>query len=176
MVQRFVPPPGLILLNRNNRMAEIVPNWYLSWITSVPLLLITVAIHVFGLIFVRNEVIDQLERLADRRRFTFVFALVMGVTVLLITVLHGIEAAVYGVAYLVVGALPDAKTAMLYSLSAMTTYGHASIYLEPHWQMLGAIESLNGVMLFGLTTAALYSVMESMSKLTGKRRTHAPNE
>jgi hypothetical protein len=36
--------------------------------------------------------------------------------------------------------------------------------------MLGAIEALNGVVLFGLTTAALYSVMESMSKLTGKRR------
>jgi hypothetical protein len=151
-------------------MADIVPNWYLDWITSIPLLLITVAMHVFGLIFVRNEVIDLLERLSGRRRFAFVFALVMGVTVLLITVLHGLEAAVYGAAYLLVGALPDVRTAMLYSLSAMTTYGHASIYLEPHWQMLGAIEALNGVVLFGLTTAALYSVMESMSKLTGKRR------
>ena len=116
--------------------------------------------------------IERLERISSHRRFTAVFALVMGVTVVLITALHALEAAVYGVAYLLVGALPDARTAMLYSLSAMTTYGHASIYLEPHWQMLGAIEALNGVVLFGLTTAALYSVMENASKRTAPRRGH----
>jgi hypothetical protein len=38
----------------------------------------------------------------------------------------------------------------------MTTYGHASLYLEPHWQMMGAIEALNGVVLFGVTTAILF--------------------
>ncbi len=47
---------------------------------------------------------------------------------------------------------------MLYSLSAMTSYGHANIYLEPDWQLMGALEALNGMMLFGLTTAFLFSV------------------
>ena len=45
--------------------------------------------------------------------------------------------------------MPDAKSAMLYSLNAMTTYGHESTQLAPHWQMMGALEALNGVMLFG---------------------------
>jgi hypothetical protein len=43
--------------------------------------------------------------------------------------------------------------AMLYSLSAMTAYGHANIYLLQHWQFSGALEALNGMILFGLTTA-----------------------
>ena len=50
---------------------------------------------------------------------------------------------------------------MLYSLGAMTTYGHATIYLDPHWQMLGALEALNGAILIGLTTAFLYSMIVS---------------
>ena len=50
---------------------------------------------------------------------------------------------------------------MLYSLSAMTSYGHADIYLDRHWQMMGALEALNGMMLFGLTTAFLFSVLSS---------------
>ena len=54
----------------------------------------------------------------------------------------------------------------------MTTYGHASLYLEPHWQMMGAVEALNGVVLFGLTTATLFSVIESMTAQDrgGRRR------
>ena len=50
---------------------------------------------------------------------------------------------------------------MLYSISAMTSFGHAGIYLDPHWQMMGALEALNGMMLFGLTTAFLFSVLQT---------------
>jgi len=48
---------------------------------------------------------------------------------------------------------------MLYSLSAMTTYGHTNIHLELHWQLMGSLEALNGWILFGLTTAFLFTVM-----------------
>jgi hypothetical protein len=51
---------------------------------------------------------------------------------------------------------------MLYSLSALTTYGHASALLSDHWKMLGALEALNGVMLFGLTTAFLFAMIQGL--------------
>jgi hypothetical protein len=84
----------------------------------------------------------------------------MGVTVLLATFLHGLEAALWAVAYLVLGALPDLRSAMLYSLSSMTAYGHANVYLEDHWQLMGALEALNGIILFGMTTAFLFSSIQ----------------
>jgi hypothetical protein len=58
------------------------------------------------------------------------------------------------------GALPDNKSAMLYSISALTSYGHANLVLESHWQMMGALEALNGMLLFGLTTASMFAVMQ----------------
>ena len=58
----------------------------------------------------------------------------------------------WAVAYVALGARPI-SIAMLYSLSAMTTYGHAKLVLAKHWRLMGAIEALNGMMLFGLTTA-----------------------
>ncbi len=45
------------------------------------------------------------------------------------------------------------------SLSAITAYGHAGIYLRPQWQLMGALEALNGLILFGLTTAFLFTVI-----------------
>ena len=147
-----------------------MPSWSSNWIVSAPLVLITVLIHVLGLAEIRDRVVALLERASRRRRFRFMFALLMGSTALLVTGLHAIEAAVWGAAYILLGALPDVKEAMLYSLSAMTTYGHASLYLESRWQMMGAVESLNGVVLFGLTTATLFSVIESVPKSGARRR------
>jgi len=58
--------------------------------------------------------------------------------------------------------VPDAKSAMLYSLNAMTTYGHESVSLAPHWQLMGALEALNGMLLFGLTTAFLFAMIQEV--------------
>jgi hypothetical protein len=91
-----------------------------------------------------------------------VFIVVMGTTTLLATCLHGGEAAVWAVAYRFLNALPDNRSAVLYSLSAITSYGHANLVLEPHWQLMGAIEALNGWLLFGLTTAFLFGMIDKV--------------
>ena len=51
---------------------------------------------------------------------------------------------------------------MLYSLGAMTSYGHADVYLEDRWRLLGTIEAVNGLILFGLTTAFLYAAIHQV--------------
>ena len=56
--------------------------------------------------------------------------------------------------------MSDLPAAMLYSLSAITSYGHTEIFLEDHWKLLGAIEAMNGLILFGLTTAFLFAAIE----------------
>jgi hypothetical protein len=60
------------------------------------------------------------------------------------------------------------SAAVLYSFSAMTAYGHASVLLEPHWQLMGALEALNGLMLFGLTTAFMFAMIGRVSRV-GRR-------
>ena len=51
----------------------------------------------------------------------------------------------------------------------MTTYGHEDLYLSPHWRLMGALEALNGMLLFGLTTAFLYGMIQKVSPI------HEPN-
>jgi hypothetical protein len=152
------------------RQDKTMPHWYESWLWSVPLILATVVLHVFALGAIRENGVGLLEQVAEHRRFTVIFAFVVGVIVLLVTLLHAVEAAAWGAMYFWLGALPDAGSSMLYSVSAMTTYGHANLYLEPHLQMMGAIEALNGVVLFGLTTATLFSVIDSVSRMGSERR------
>jgi hypothetical protein len=73
---------------------------------------------------------------------------------------HGTEAFIWAMGFRLLHALPDKKSALLYSLSAMTTFGHSGATLENHWQLMGALEALNGWILFGLSTAFLYAMVQ----------------
>ena len=134
--------------------------WRADWAWGLPLIVLTSVVHVLGLGLINEQVVEMLRRRMHDRHFTPLFAVAMSVTVLLATVLHTLEAAMWAIAYLLLQALPGVKVAMLYSLSAVTTYGHASALLPDHWKMLGALEALNGMLLFGLTTAFLFSMIQ----------------
>ncbi len=69
---------------------------------------------------------------------------------------------VWAAAYRLLGASTDNKSAMLYSLNALTSYGHEELHLAPHWKLMGALEALNGWILFGLTTAFLFTVVQAV--------------
>ncbi|HEY1506934.1 MAG TPA: hypothetical protein VGF92_21715 [Stellaceae bacterium] len=131
-----------------------------SWAWSMPLIVLSVVLHVLGLGFINANVIRILTMVKSHRNFLTIFSVVMGATVLLATILHGLEATIWALAYRLLGAVPDDKSAMLYSLEAMTTYGHNDLYLAEHWRLMGALEALNGVLLFGLTTAFLYGLIQ----------------
>ena len=143
--------------------------WSANWAWSLPLIVLSVVIHVIGLL-INEGVVRVLSGAMDRRHFNFKFAAVMGVTVLLATVLHGTQAAIWATVYWLLGALPDPKLAVLYSLSAMTSYGHASLFLEAQWQLMGALEALNGMLLFGLTTAFMFAMIQKVWPLGSRGR------
>lgn len=131
--------------------------WDRNWAWALPLIVFTVVLHVTALGYINTRVVDAVERVRDHRNFMLVFVLVMGTVTLIATLLHALEGAVWAFAYHELGALADFRLALLYSLSALTSYGHVDLYLAPHWQLMGALEALNGWLLFGLTTAFLYA-------------------
>jgi len=137
-------------------------SWSADWAWGLPLIVLTVVIHVFGLGLIGVKASHISSRASERRHPTVAFVMVLGATTLLATCLHALEAGMWAEAYRLLNALPDARSAMLYSLNAITSYGHSSLMLEDHWQLMGAMESLNGWLLFGLTTAFLFGMVEKV--------------
>jgi hypothetical protein len=72
----------------------------------------------------------------------------------------GVEAAIWAAAYVWLGALGSLTDAVLYSLDSMTTRGASGLTLAPHWQMMGALEAANGMLLFGISTAYIFAEMQ----------------
>ena len=164
--QRSSGPSGQVAgetgLQRGVQMNAVDVGGWNAWAWSLPLIVINVIIHVIGLALIYERVVHVLSGAMERRRFMPRFVLVIGIAALSAAVLHSIEAAIWATAYRLLGALPDSRSAMLYSLSAMTSYGHANLFLEEQWQLMGALEALNGMLLFGLTTACLFAMIQKV--------------
>ena len=79
--------------------------------------------------------------------------------------IHTIEIWSYGVVYLVIGALPDFEAALYFSTTSFTTLGYGDLVLDHRWRLFGAIEGANGLLLFGWSTAFLFSVTSRMRML-----------
>ncbi len=86
--------------------------------------------------------------------------MVIGITSLLLTVLHALEASLWAVAYVVLGASPDFTHAVYFSLQMITTLGADVVSIEPRWRLMGPLEAICGLMVFGLSTAFLLVVLQ----------------
>ncbi|MBW6398632.1 hypothetical protein KPL78_12275 [Roseomonas sp. HJA6] len=143
------------------RAAAEITSWGPAWLIGGPLIMLTVVLHVLGLGATRAA-----HRFAMGRRAHLIrnqvlnFAVIMSLITFMVTLLHILQAAIWATTYILVGAATTGHQAMLYSLSAITSYGHAEVFLDARWQMLGAIEALNGVILIGLSTAFLFAMIQ----------------
>ncbi len=154
-----------------NFLAAGPVGWSSDWAWGLPLIVLTVLIHVSGLGLISQRIVHgNVVRMIERRHPTVAFVVGLGVTTLLATCLHGIEAGIWAFAYRFLGAIQEFRYAMLYSLNAITSYGHTNLELRDHWHLMGALEALNGWLLFGLTTAFLFAVIEKIWSSGGRSK------
>ncbi|MFY9843867.1 MAG: hypothetical protein WA718_16055 [Terriglobales bacterium] len=152
--------------------------WRDDWGWGAPLIILTVVIHVLGLGLVNRKAVEFFDRRIHHSYPTAQFALVISAVTVLATALHAAEAGAWALCFLFLGARPDFKSAMLYSLGAMTTYG-SGLLLEQQWRLLGAIEALSGWLLFGMTTAFLFGTIQKCYQIIGLEKpshSHARRE
>ena len=144
-----------------------------SWNWGLALIALTVAIHALGvvvmaLIEIRIRVGLENRRLGPRFLIPIVVC-VIGAAGLLLAVLHGIEAMIWAEAYVWLGALGSRVDAMLYSLDSITTRGASGLMLEQRWRLMGALEAADGMLLFGISTAYMFAVLQVYWPMLSRR-------
>ena len=140
--------------------------WDSNWAWSMLLIAVSIAFHAAAVVFISHMSrrfwdAPFRQELSDGHRTAIAVGVIVGVAVSL-ALAHGIEAVVWAFVYLEIGAVGTPAGAMLYSLDSMTTRGSAGFALDSPWRMMGAMESLNGMLLFGISTAFLFSVMQRL--------------
>jgi hypothetical protein len=143
----------------------LVP-WRADWLWSIPLIIVTIVFHSVCLGLLSRGLLVILKDDRNKRLTHSLSVFVVGGSSLCTICLHGFEAWMWSVAYHLLGTLGgDRKDAMLYSLSVMTTVGGTNFHLEPSWALMGPLEALDGWILFGLTAAFLFALIQKVWSL-----------
>jgi Ion channel len=75
---------------------------------------------------------------------------------------HLIQIALWAVAFHLIGEISTFETAFYYSAQNYTALGYGDIVLSDRWRLLGPLEAINGLLLFGLSTAFMFAVLSRL--------------
>ena len=79
--------------------------------------------------------------------------------VLAIFALHGVEIWAFAALYRLLGAIPGLEDALYFSTISYSTVGYNDLHIDPHWRLLGAFESILGMVLIGWSTAFFFRML-----------------
>jgi hypothetical protein len=75
---------------------------------------------------------------------------------------HLLEMALWAVLFVVCGEFPGFGNAFYHSAVNFTTLGYGDIVMRPSWRLLGPLEAANGVLMFGVSTAMIFAVIQRL--------------
>jgi hypothetical protein len=86
-------------------------------------------------------------------------AAVMIVTVLVLMIAHIAEVLLWSLTYLIVDAAPPGANLIYFAFVNYTTLGYGDVVPVADWKLLGPMTAMNGVLLFGWSTAVIFEVL-----------------
>jgi hypothetical protein len=93
---------------------------------------------------------------------------VMVATVAVLMAAHACEVFVWAAAYHVVSATPPGTDLVYFAFVNYTTLGYGDVTPVPEWRLLGPITAMDGVLLFGWSTAVMFEVLRRTLTLTSE--------
>ena len=77
-------------------------------------------------------------------------------------ILHGLEIWAFTLVYLATGAITGLEEALYFSTISYSTVGYNDTHIAEQWRLLGAFESILGMVLLGWSTAFFFRMLGRM--------------
>ena len=87
---------------------------------------------------------------------------VMMIVALVAAIAHLIQIALWAVTLLMIGEFSTFEMAFYCSAENYTALGYGDIILSQKWRLLSPLEGINGLLLFGLSTAVMFAIMSRL--------------
>jgi hypothetical protein len=111
---------------------------------------------------VMTVVVQVAQRVAARearRHPALLLIAVMVATVLVLMLAHTSEVLIWSLAYRIVDAAPTEADLVYFAFVNYTTLGYGDVTPVARWRLLGPMTAMNGVLLFGWSTAVIFEVL-----------------
>jgi len=85
---------------------------------------------------------------------------IVAAVIFLTAAAHLLEIGVWAVLFVVCGEFPALANAYYHSAVNYTTLGYGDVVMTDSWKFLGPFEAANGFLLFGVSTALVFAVIQ----------------
>ena len=133
----------------------------LQFALSIVMVVFCVIVHGFGLFGLTRALRTEgsVERLRHIRPFSprgVAFTLSIVVSII---ALHGVEIWAFALIYVAVGAVQGLEPALYFSTISYSTVGYNDAHIAVNWRLMGAFESILGIILLGWSTSFFFRML-----------------
>ena len=130
-----------------------------------------IAIHALVMVVV-IKVARRADELATAyQTLRLIAIMISAVTVLMIA--HLAEVLVWSLIYAAVDVAPEGADLVYFAFVNYTTLGYGDVTPVKRWSLLGPMTAMNGVLLFGWSTAVIFEVLRTTLLANGEEGTQA---
>jgi len=134
---------------------------FLEFLLSTIMLVFCVVFHGIGLFSLNSALRSEVsqERMRSMTALSFRGAVfTLGIVLALISI-HGVEIWAYAFVYLGLNAVHTLEEALYYSTISYSTVGYNDTHISTNWRLMGAFESILGMILLGWSTAFFFRML-----------------
>jgi hypothetical protein len=142
--------PAADMASQENRMLR-------QFILGAAVSICNIAIHALVMTLVVGVTQRTAARGASRRWLHLIAVMIAAVSVLMVA--HACEVLVWSLAYALVDAAPAGTDLVYFAFVNYTTLGYGDVTPVERWRLLGPLTAMNGVLLFGWSTAVIFEVL-----------------
>ena len=117
----------------------------------------TIAIHAFVMVAVIRVARIAATIATPRQSQRLIAVMISTLSVLMAS--HVAEVLVWSSAYAIVGSAPPGTDLVYFAFVNYTTLGYGDVTPVERWRLLGPMTAMNGVLLFGWSTAVIFEVL-----------------
>jgi hypothetical protein len=123
-----------------------------------------IAVHAIVMALVRWSA-NRTSRAVEGARTSIRLVLVMMASVSILMLAHVSEIAIWALSYDALHAVQDRTEAFYFAFVNYTTLGYGDILPVKRWRLLGPMSAMNGILLFGWSTAVIYDVLRTVAQV-----------
>src|SRR5262245_26430393 len=128
-----------------------------SLLLGIPVLVETLAVQAIATM-TNVRLVSALVRRGFAGRHFLLDVVVMMVVLLISLASILAQVAIWSVSLIACGEFGDFNTAFYHSTVNFSTLGYGDIVMSPTWRFLGPLESINGILMCGLTASVLFTM------------------
>lgn len=136
---------------------------FTNLLIGLPVMLLCLVLQiVFAFWSVRHYVRHVIRRGVDEGMVAGVRPLLTAMLVM--TLGNFLQIVLWGAVFMALGEFTELYEAVYHSAVNFTSLGYGDVVMHKQWKLLGPLEALNGILMLGVTGAALMAMLQQMIK------------